>query len=179
MSSDCSPIVESGARRFQFGRRTIIGLILSAMVSVAAIAWWAHVRTDPARAAASFRIGFEHSPPYQEVSGSGQPEGPAIEIVTEAARRRGIALEWVHAPEGPEPNLRSGRVDLWPLIADLPERRQFIHISAPYMTVRFWLVSQDSSGIFSPSDAAGHRVGHPHVSVAVRIARERSPRHAS
>ena len=46
----------------------------------------------------------------------GKPAGPTIEIFTEACRRLNIPIVWVHAPEGPEPNLRSGKVDLWPLI---------------------------------------------------------------
>jgi signal transduction histidine kinase/DNA-binding response OmpR family regulator len=133
---------------------------------------WMGCRADPSRATTPFRIGFEHSPPYQDVSTSGGPNGPAVDIINEAARRRGIPLVWVHSPQGPEINLRSGQIDLWPLLVDLPERRKFLYISDPWMTVRFWLVSRDETGITSPAQTAGRTVGHPHVSSAVRIAHE-------
>lgn len=129
---------------------------------------------DPSRASRPFRIGFQQSPPYQYVT-NGAPTGPAIEIVSEAARRRHIPIEWALSPDGPEPNLRSGKVDLWPLLGDLPERRKFLHISDPWIRISFWLVSLDSSQISSPEDTVGHSVWFTGVSVATRVAKTNFP----
>ena len=130
---------------------------------------------DRARASRPFRIGFQQAPPYQYVPANGPPKGPAIEIITEAARRRHIPLEWVAAPEGPEPNLTSGKVDLWPLIGDLPERRKFLYISAPWVTISFWMVSLESSGISTPKDTVGRTLWRVDQSVFLRLARANFP----
>lgn len=104
------------------------------------------------------RIGFEHSPPVQLLNKDGRAQGPVIEVLTEAARRRGIHLEWVHCPEGPDRALRTGKVDLWPLIADIPERRESLSITSPYLRARWWLVSREESGIRSIADTRGRQV---------------------
>ena len=49
-----------------------------------------------------------------------------------AASRAGIRLRWVYVPEGPEHSLSQGTVDLWPLAADLPERKGSIYVSPPW-----------------------------------------------
>jgi signal transduction histidine kinase/ActR/RegA family two-component response regulator len=86
-------------------------------------------------------MGFQNSPPRQYVSAAGQPFGPAIETVREAARRAGIALEWTQVPDGPDAALEKGTVDLWPLVADLAERREHFYISDPFEESSFWLVA--------------------------------------
>src|SRR5689334_770541 len=93
---------------------------------------------DPTRVPRPFRVGFQDSFPFQGVAPDGSPRGPAVEIVAEAARRAHVPIEWVYSPDGPEPNLRSGRVDLWPLIGDFEERRKFLYISEPWLSNSFW-----------------------------------------
>ena len=60
--------------------------------------WWLHDRT----AGRVFRLGYELSPPGQLLDTNNLPAGPVPEAIREAARRRGIQLEWVFAPEGPD-----------------------------------------------------------------------------
>jgi signal transduction histidine kinase/CheY-like chemotaxis protein len=43
-------------------------------------------------------------------------------------------------PEGPERALRSGRVDFWPLLNQIPERDD-LHITEPYFQINYWLLS--------------------------------------
>ncbi|HTD21613.1 MAG TPA: ATP-binding protein [Terriglobales bacterium] len=151
---------------------SVAGLV----IIVGAAAWWINERRlDPARASKPFRVGYQQAPPYQYLAADGSPAGPAIEIFTEAARRRHIPIEWVHAPEGPEPNLISGKVDLWPLIGDLPERRKFLYISDPWINLSFWMISLESSGISTPKDTAGRSVWHVNVSIFGRLARANFP----
>ncbi|HTB79608.1 MAG TPA: response regulator [Opitutaceae bacterium] len=133
--------------------------------------WWRNVLTDPSRASRPFRIGFQQSPPYQMVGKDGRPEGPAVDMIMQAAQRRHVPLEWVHVLEGPEPSLRNGVVDLWPLLGDIPERRKFLHISAPWVTISFWMVTPKSSPINTPKDTVGRTVGYPNgFSIAQKMA---------
>ncbi len=104
-------------------------------------------------------MGFENSPPRQYVWPTGEPYGPSIDILRAAAEHAGIRLEWVHAPEGPDKALESGRVDLWPLISRLPERLSRIYISEPYEEESFWLVTQGGSGRVPSGSLAGWRLG--------------------
>src|SRR5689334_18021522 len=64
----------------------------------------------------ALRIGCDTSPPWYFAPAGGTPEGPALDIITEAARRRGIPIVWNPVEGGPEQNLANGRVDLWPLV---------------------------------------------------------------
>jgi PAS domain S-box-containing protein len=70
----------------------------------------------------------------------------AIELVREAARRRGIRLEWVRQADGPDAALREQKVDLWPLLTIIPERKSYVHFTEPYLeNENCFLVRADSS----------------------------------
>ena len=56
-----------------------------------------------------------------------------MEIVSNAARRAGIELDWVETGTSSEEAFRKGLVDLWPLMVDLPHRRKYVHFAPPYM----------------------------------------------
>jgi len=105
-------------------------------------------------------MGFEKSPPRQMVSADGQPYGPTIDTIREAARRAGISLQWVHVLEGPDKGMAAHRMDLWPLLADLPRRRNTFYVSAPYLRPNYWLVSLKPAGITTLDKVRGHRIGH-------------------
>jgi signal transduction histidine kinase/CheY-like chemotaxis protein len=104
-------------------------------------------------------MGFQDSPPRQFVRASGQPYGPTIDIIRTAAEHAGIALEWVQVPGGPDDALRNGTVDLWPLVARLPERLKRYYISDPYEETSFWLMSLKDRGIGDRDDLAGRTLG--------------------
>ena len=112
----------------------------------------------------TLRIGFQNAVPYHFPDANGQPTGPVVETLRAAAQRRKIALEWVYFPEGPEKALASGKLDLWPLMGDLAERREILYISQPWAKQTFTLVFPDSLSIRRPED-----VGERRVSVATRI----------
>lgn len=62
------------------------------------------------------RVGTDNSAPFHSIDSSGKAQGIAVAVLEEAARRRGIQLEWVYRP-GPDPlvHLQNRTVDLWPL----------------------------------------------------------------
>ena len=43
----------------------------------------------------TIRMGFAESAPYYVVSPDGSPRGLAVDLISEAARRRKIVLQWV------------------------------------------------------------------------------------
>ena len=132
----------------------LVGAILCLGIGV----WFTARLGDPALAPQPFRIGFQSSPPNQIITPDGRPTGPAIDIITEACRRRHIPIQWVYAPDGPEMPLISGKVDLWPLMVITPERRKKLYLSAPWITNSFWLVCLDSTAFTGPKDLAGRTV---------------------
>jgi signal transduction histidine kinase/DNA-binding response OmpR family regulator len=103
----------------------------------------------------TFRVGFQNAQPYHFPDAQNRPTGPAVEIIKVAAADRGIALEWVFSPEGPEQALSSGSVDLWPLIADLRERRRLLYVSAPWARLTYAIVFPPFLPVSNAEDAAG------------------------
>ncbi len=105
----------------------------------------------------TIKIGFQNSLPYHYPDGHGKATGPAVDIVQDAARRIHINLEWVYSTQGPEAALSSGAVDLWPVLGDLPERRRYLHITAPWLKMTYVMVFPESLPMKSPA-AFGSRV---------------------
>lgn len=122
-----------------------------------------------------FRIGYENSPPVQLVDDAGRLTGPVYEILTLAAQRAGIQLEWIHRPQGPDRSLREGAVDLWPLMADVPIRREFLGFSQPYMRTRYWLFTRDRIGKGGMAEMAGRPLGLPPGRLAEFMAEQSLP----
>ena len=93
--------------------------------------WHFHARAPyvPTR---PLRIGFENNPPIQIRTASGF-SGLSVEIVSDAAKRAGIELDWVETGTSSEEAFRKGLVDLWPMMVDLPHRRKFVHFAPPYL----------------------------------------------
>jgi signal transduction histidine kinase/CheY-like chemotaxis protein len=123
--------------------------------------WWLHDRT----AGRVFRMGYELSPPGQLLDANNLPTGPVPEAIREAARRRGIQLEWVFAPEGPDKAFAAKRVDLWPLIIQRTEREGKIYITEPYLRLTYWIVTRE--GFAVPGNWSGMRVARARGAVAV------------
>jgi signal transduction histidine kinase len=149
-----------------------------ALLALGALVFWRiyEVRHDPSRAATPFRIGYEHSWPYQEIGKNGEPIGPVVEIIEEACRRGNIPLQWVPSTEGPEASLTSGRVDLWPVLNDLPERHKIFYITEPWLTNSFWMVARKSTHIMTPGDATGKTVIYHSDMMGRRLVQKFFPR---
>ncbi len=104
------------------------------------------------------RMGFQNALPYQFRDAAGLPAGPAVDLMREAAARTGIRLQWVFDPEGPEKALVTGQADLWPLLADLPERHKFLYISAPWSRLGYVTISPRGAFKGKSGDPAGMTV---------------------
>jgi PAS domain S-box-containing protein len=105
-------------------------------------------------------IGWQNSPPFQLKAPDGSPAGLAVDLVRDAARRRGIRLKWVWYPAGPDAALRSQHVDLWPLTTITPERQAVIHISQPYLQHDHDLLVRARSGYSQIEDLASASISY-------------------
>ena len=123
----------------------------------------------------TFLIGFRDTPPDHFRDKEGQPTGPTVEVIKEAARRQGINLEWVYSPEGPDRALTAGKMDLWPILGDTIERRKTVYISPPWMKMTFILVFPESSEFVKPADVDGRALAVANVSIHLSLARREFP----
>lgn len=125
--------------RLRTFRRWWIMVILCAL-AVAGVGAWLGLRN---RAGRVLTAGAEQSPPYTSWSSDGQVHGYVAEIVEEAARRRGYAVNWVRMGEdgGCDAAIRAERVDLCPAVGVLESRTRDFHISRPWVRNSFNLLT--------------------------------------
>jgi two-component system, cell cycle sensor histidine kinase and response regulator CckA len=143
------------------------GSILLAAGLVGTATYWyvaVHRPTVPRRV---LRIGFENVPPVQVRTDSGVT-GLAVDIVNEAAKRAGVSLEWIETGTSSEEALRRGLVDLWPIMADLPDRHKHVHITQPYLHTTHTLVLQ--AGSVTPDHSFSGRIALLKMPLHVRLA---------
>jgi signal transduction histidine kinase/ActR/RegA family two-component response regulator len=136
------------------------GVVLGCGVAAAGGLLWYYTATKPPGLRA-YRMGFQDSPPRQFVTPEGKPGGPAIDVIREAARHAGLTLEWVEVPAGPDRALETGAVDLWPLVARLPERAKQYYISDPYEEEALWFVTGGDRSLGATQTIAGLPIGVP------------------
>ncbi len=154
-------------------RRRGPALVLALATAMVAIGSFLVLRLHrQVRVERTLRIGFQNSAPYHFPDASGNPTGAAVEIIREAARRKGIRLQWVFSPEGPESALESGAVDLWPILGDLPERRRLLYISAPWTKMTYALVARQSLHLQRAEDLGSRSLAVANINLDCRLARQ-------
>lgn len=147
-------------------------VIPMAALLMAAIAFLYFANRSPAIPQRMLRIGFEQNPPLQFHTPDGLA-GLGVETVVEAAKRAGVKIQWVETGATSEVAFRRGLVDLWPVMADLPERRRIIHFSRPWLHSGHTLLVRSGSPV-PERDFAG-RIGVFRLPLHVRMAQRRFP----
>ncbi len=112
-----------------------------------------------------YRIGWFVSPPFAVRDANGDATGIAIDLVNQAARRRGIALQWIFWNHSSESALVSKSVDLWPLITVTPGRLKVLHISKPYLQNEHCLLVRDDTPYTKVEELATAKIGMANVSI--------------
>lgn len=115
-----------------------------------------------------YRVGADNAPPYSVLRPGQPPTGLAVEVLKEAARRKGVRLTFVETTLGVDEAFRRNIVDLWPAATDTPERRQWLHVSDPWLMNRLCIVSRSGNPVHEIADLKNKRVG----SVYLRIVKE-------
>ena len=138
--------------------RRVAGVTAIALfaAAIAVVAWRAATRV-PDRV---YHIGFQNSPPRQYVSANGHAYGQVIDVLQEAAARAHVKLQWDLVPRGPDEALTTGAVDLWPVVASLPDRELKFFITEPFAQVTFWLVANRSGGVTVFNRIPGKKIAY-------------------
>ncbi len=103
----------------------------------------------------TYRVGADSAPPYYLLQPDGSVEGLAVDVLNEAARRRGISLKWVAVPRMPLDDAVGNVVDLWPAVRRTPERMSRFHLTAPWLQNSYCVLSQKQSPIDTISGLNG------------------------
>lgn len=105
-----------------------------------------------------YRVGVDHAPPYNLIEPGKPPRGLAVEVLVEAAHRKGIRLEFVPLRIPVDEAFRRGLVDMWPAATDTPERRKWLHATRPYLANRLCIVTREDWPAFSLRDLLGRKI---------------------
>ena len=119
--------------------RRVRAVVLAAGIVMGSLAVWYLATRLPPIPRRPLRIGFEPNPPVQIRTDSGF-SGLAVETIDQAAKRAGVRLQWVETGTSSDEAFQKGLVDLWPLMADLPERRKRIHMTQPWLRSNYVLL---------------------------------------
>lgn len=121
------------------------------------------------------RAGAETAPPYLTVRPGGIVTGFAVDVLNEAARRRGWTLDWVPVKGGADRALLDGAVDLWPMLGDTPGRRESLHLSDYWLRSEATLLTLESSGVESLTAMTGRTVAFPDLPIFHEVAAQVFP----
>jgi PAS domain S-box-containing protein len=123
----------------------------------------------------TYIIGWDVDPPDQVATNSGEPTGFAVELVREAAKRRGIRLRWVLHLESSEAALRSKAVDLWPMMVITKDRKQILHLTDPYQENQYGLFVDAKSAFTKTGDLKQRTISYDGMPFNGRLLREHFP----
>lgn len=113
-----------------------------------------------ALSAGPVRIGYGEQPPMAFRTSNSKPAGFLVEVISEAARREGIPLEWrFDEGNGVEDALGRGRADLWPAAGDLPGRRALFYLSKPWWKIELTVLLR-AGGPTSLENFGSHRLAY-------------------
>jgi signal transduction histidine kinase/CheY-like chemotaxis protein len=136
---------------FRFRRHIFVWATAAAGIGSLGVYWYQTL----APIGRTLTIGFQNSPPYHFPDANGNPTGPAVDVINAAAERTHLRLKWVRSDDGLEAMLRTGRVDLWPVVVDLPERRGILYVTAPWAKLTYSVLAPKSANIRRMEDARG------------------------
>jgi signal transduction histidine kinase/ActR/RegA family two-component response regulator len=123
------------------GPRRPVAVAVSLLLAVGLLVggvWWS--RRPPPLPNRPLRIGFLHDPPYMQWGPDGRPAGLAVEVISAAARRINLPLEWVYTNGLVDEPFRDGSIDLWPEMTVLPTREGKIYFSDPWLIANLYIV---------------------------------------
>jgi signal transduction histidine kinase len=147
-----------------------LGLVLTVAGVLGSLAAW-HLKVEDR----VYKIGFENSPPVHFIGRDGRPTGLAVELVSEAARRHGIRLQWLVEPQSSEATLKAKKVDLWPMMTIRPERKGVVYITEPYAEGEFCLIVRRSSAYNRLEDFHNATISYDGTPLFVKLLRRRVP----
>jgi len=137
----------------------------------------APVRGEPQAGHRVVRIGVDQAAPYQSLVEGRGPVGFAVEVLEAAARKRGIDLQWIFCPEGPQKALRAGKVDLWPLLASRSAQEAGFYTADPWLQNEYAVIWRGTGSGWHDEepDWKNRTVAVTNLPSGVRLARQALP----
>ncbi|MBC8168090.1 MAG: transporter substrate-binding domain-containing protein, partial [Bryobacteraceae bacterium] len=133
----------------------LVFAVLLAVFTVVMIGVWNAKQGTPER----LRIGFiQFQPPYIVVAPDGKPGGMAFDILSEAARRAGVDLDWVPITGSFDDALDSGQIEMYPLARSSERRREKYLASSDWWDTPMVLVSRRDRPLRTVEAAAGRNI---------------------
>ena len=106
----------------------------------------------------SVRFGADQAPPYTIVGSDGNVSGLSVDIISEAARRRGIRAVWIPVRQGSvEQALQSKLVDAWGAFSRTPDREKHFHFTQPWIEATYSLLSRSDNNRHSGQSSVAVR----------------------
>jgi signal transduction histidine kinase/ActR/RegA family two-component response regulator len=156
-----------------FRRRWLMAFAASATLVVAASVALLYAQSEPEWKRRVYRIGHDGAPPWMEFTSDGKPAGLVVSLLGEAARQQGIRLEWIKLPGvTPDDALDKRLVDMWPAIGISEQRRRRFHLTEPWLSSSFALVTRKAD---RPPDLAGKAVAFTGFPLATQLAVQHLP----
>jgi signal transduction histidine kinase/CheY-like chemotaxis protein len=156
-------------------KRTLIALAAGVCLGIAALA----LRNELGRRRnlfdRTYRIGAGDSPPYMLLGPDGSVTGLAVDILSEAARRRGIRLQWVPVHATIDESIARGVVDMWPIVAITAARQAHFHLTSEWLRSAMCLVSLHDSEVLRPSDMANRTLARLDNSIMAATVQQLMP----
>lgn len=135
-------------------------VLVSLAVFMAAGGYWAwRWQLQRQLQSREYIVGVDNAPPYYFVEPGKPVSGLAVDVLNQAARRRGLRLRWMPTPKSLDDVLMSGEVDLWPVVSVTPERAKRVFLSEPWLENRFCLVTRKGEPI-GVNEVVGKTVAH-------------------
>jgi diguanylate cyclase (GGDEF)-like protein/PAS domain S-box-containing protein len=120
-------------------------------------------------------VGFFNFAPFV-LNSNGVPTGMAVEILELAAKQASIRLKWVLLPvSGTEVALRSGRIDLFPIMTLTPERQAEFYASESWWENDAALISLETTQLHAGPAAHGKRIAIRGLQTLQVVARKAFP----
>jgi diguanylate cyclase (GGDEF)-like protein/PAS domain S-box-containing protein len=134
--------------------RTTVTLAVAAIGLTASFGAYSHYR----QGGRELTVGAMQFSPFVIVGADGRISGLAVDIVNEAARRTGIKLHYVQIEQNNiDSDLRSGRIDLFPLLTLTAKRSKELYASQSWWSNEISLISLKSAPV-TISESNGKRI---------------------
>jgi signal transduction histidine kinase/CheY-like chemotaxis protein len=140
--------------------------------------WRQHATLSDIRSQ-TWRVGYHQTEPFISRGTDGQPVGFAKDVLTEAARRARIKLEWVFIPQGAYAAFETNVIDLFPRSSDVQGLRRAPYITANWFESYYGIArrQKDASpaGVMSAANLAGRKVATGSTPFATKFAEKLLP----
>ncbi len=149
--------MDARTRTLNFTRRHAAATLLLLLLVLGAVAWLTvrlarSPRIDHDRV---YRIGYGNDSPFHFKGADGRPSGLAVSLMSEAARRTHLKLQWVEGT-----GFDQSRMDLWVLMTVRADRAAVMYFTEPYLQAESSFLVRADSPVQDVSELKNARISY-------------------